>query len=108
MFERGEVWRAELPDIGQKFVVVVSALRVATALRPIVVRVTSVRRPRAIPTVVPLSEDRVEGLDDRSLAVCHDIFTIPGECLVTRCGRISDETLALVDRALRVALGMTP
>ena len=52
VYERGAVWTARLPGVGPKPVVIVSDRAVTLALHPIVARVTSVERQRAIPTAV--------------------------------------------------------
>jgi mRNA-degrading endonuclease toxin of MazEF toxin-antitoxin module len=107
VYERGAVCIAQLPELGNKFVVVVSPLAINVALRPIVVRITSVERPRSIPTAVPLAHDRIEGLDDDSIAVCHDIFTIPNDVLMEHKGQLSETTLGAIDAAVAVAVGLS-
>jgi mRNA-degrading endonuclease toxin of MazEF toxin-antitoxin module len=106
MYSKGAVWLADLPTVGPKFVVIVSAQSVTLSMRPIVARITSVERPRAIDTAVALQPGEVEGLEEHSFAVCHDLFTLPTELLREHKGKLGPQRVLELERALAVALGM--
>jgi mRNA-degrading endonuclease toxin of MazEF toxin-antitoxin module len=106
MYGRGAVWLADWPGVGPKFVLIVSAQAVTLKLRPIVARITSVQRGRAIDTAVPLSAGEVDGLPEDSYVICHDLFTLPGGLLAEYKGNLTPSRLLEVERGLQVALGM--
>jgi mRNA interferase MazF len=104
---RGAVWFASLPEIGLKPVAVVSPNFINRALANVIVaRITSVQRPRTLPTFVVLDPDEVPGLPDESIVICHDLFTIPKTLLDRHLGDLSTHRLLQVDTALGVALGL--
>ncbi len=100
MYERGAVWTARLPDIGLKPVVIVSDRAVTLALHPIVARVTSVERERAVPTAVAIEPGEVDGLPERSYVLCHDLVTLNDGDLVKRLGIISTQRLLEIENRL--------
>lgn len=108
MFERGEVWWARWPDVGEKPVLVVSRRGVSLQLRPIVARTTSVARERSHPSTVTIPAGEVEGLPDESYIVCHDLYTLDARDLLRAAGRIPPGRLTEVEQALRWTLGLIP
>jgi mRNA interferase MazF len=75
------------------------AVRTAVTVAPIT------RTVRGIKSEVPL--DRAHGLHARSVANCDSLQTIPQDALRRRpVGRLTDEELPALDRALRFALGI--
>jgi mRNA-degrading endonuclease toxin of MazEF toxin-antitoxin module len=106
VYQRGAVWRASLPDVGPKYVVIVSSQAVTLHLAPIVARITSVRRERAIATAVLLVAGEVGDLPEDSLVICHDLHTLPSGLLTKHEGNLSAGRLLEVERAIQVALGL--
>lgn len=106
MYHRGAVWLADLPDVGPKYVVVVSSQAVTLHLRPIVARITSVDRERAIDTTVALAAGEVEDLPDDSFVICHDLFTLPSGVLREHKGNLNPARLLEVEKAIQVALSL--
>jgi mRNA-degrading endonuclease toxin of MazEF toxin-antitoxin module len=100
VYERGAVWTARLPGIGLKPVVIVSDRAVTLALHPIVARVTSVERERAVPTAVAIEPGEVEGLQERSYVLCHDLVTLNDGDLVERLGVLSTQRLLDIESRL--------
>jgi len=97
-----------LPEVGLKPALIVSSRVVTLNLRPIVARITSVARERSIPTVVALAPGELSGLPDRSLVVCHDVFTLlTADALVEHLGTVTPERLLEVEAALRFSLGLS-
>lgn len=105
MLERGDVCWATLAGLGRKPVVVVSSVIVSTALRPIVVRVTTVDRPRVIATTVALADGEA-GLTHPSWIVCHDVFTLEDGADLEAIGRLSASRMLDVEDALALALDL--
>lgn len=105
-FRRGAVFYAEIPDVGDKPVLVVSSHAVNQALGNVIAaRISSVARGRALPTVVSL-EPGTAGLPSESFVVCHDLFTLPKACFRRALGRVPSQKLFEVEKALRVALDL--
>jgi mRNA-degrading endonuclease toxin of MazEF toxin-antitoxin module len=98
----------ELPDIGRKPAVIVSARLVTLKLNPIVARITSVARERTIETVVPLDHGEVEGLPDISFVLGHDIYTLSEGRLVEHLGWLQTDRMMQVEEAVLTALGVEP
>lgn len=106
VLERGDVAWAWLPEVGRKPVVVVSARVVTLALRPIVARITSIERERAVPTAVSLDDGEVAGLPSRSWVICHDLATLVTDRPLEPLDRLSAGRMLEVEEALRAALGL--
>jgi mRNA-degrading endonuclease toxin of MazEF toxin-antitoxin module len=106
LLERGDVCWADLPSVGRKPVLVVSARVVTLALRSIVVRITSLDRERPIPTAVELADGEVPGLPRRSWVVCHDPFALLGAEDLDPIGRLTPRRMVAVEDALRFALAL--
>jgi mRNA-degrading endonuclease toxin of MazEF toxin-antitoxin module len=100
VYERGAVWTARLPGIGPKPVVIVSDRAVTLALHPIVARVTSVERRRAVPTAVAIEPGEVDGLRERSYVLCHDLATLNDGDLVERLGAVPAQRLLDIENRL--------
>lgn len=97
---------ADLPEVGRKPVLVVSARVVTVALRPIVARITSIARARSIPTAVELDDGEVTGLTSRSWVICHDLATLVADAPPEAIGRLSPARMLEVEAALRAALDL--
>ena len=103
---RGTVWWADLPEIGRRPVVVVSADVVTNLLRPVVVRVTARERPRSLRTYVELGPDEA-GLSQRSFVLCHDLDTLDRARFdVEPVGELPVTRMVELERALRFALDL--
>jgi len=100
VYERGAVWTARLPGIGLTPVVIVSDRAVTLALHPVVARVTSVERQRAVPTAVMIESGEVDGLKERSYVLCHDLTTLTDGDLVERLGTVSTQRLLDIEDRL--------
>lgn len=107
MYERGEVWFARIPEVGVKPVVLVSDRTVTLAMQPIAVRITSVERPRSVPTVIALAPGEVEGLPENSYVLCHDLMTVRDGGLVEQIGRIPWRRMVEVEDRLAFLLGLS-
>ena len=100
---RGEVWWAELPKPAGRRPVVLVSRDEAYSVRALVSVVPVTTRARAIPVEVPLG--REEGLPKRCVANADTITTIPKSALAAYAGVLAPEKIALLDTAIRFALG---
>jgi mRNA interferase MazF len=102
---RGDIYVADLPDpVGRRPVVLVGRTA-AIAVRTAVTVAPVTRTIRGIPSEVPL--DRSHGLRARSVANCDSLQTIPKDALRQKAiGRLAEDELAALDRALGFALGI--
>ena len=101
ILEAGEVWWFELPRVGRKPGVVCSRRAANLRLMPVVARITTVDRDRALPTAVALDVGEVEGLSQAGFALAHDLFLAgPAAPAVTAAGRLSALKLVELRRAL--------
>jgi mRNA-degrading endonuclease toxin of MazEF toxin-antitoxin module len=107
MYERGAVWTARIPEIGVKPVVILSDQTVTLALRPIAARITSVERPRTVPTSVALAPGEIEGLAEHSYILCHDLMTVQDGGLVEHLGAVSRERIIEIEDRLSFVFGMS-
>ena len=98
---RGELYFAELEEIGRKLVLVVSSDRVNELLTPLVCLVTATQRERSLATFVPL--DPPEGGVWRPSAIlCHNVVTLEAWRFATApIGAVSEATMQLVNAALQ-------
>ena len=102
---RGFVYYAQVPS-GRKPVVVVSSDDVSGRLEPVVARITSRRRPRALPTHVRLAPGEA-GLARESFVLCHDLVTVTPDVLGPRpVGLLGAARMREVDAALKRALDL--
>jgi mRNA-degrading endonuclease toxin of MazEF toxin-antitoxin module len=97
---------ARLPEVGRKPVVLVSDRAVTLALQAVVARVTSVERPRAMPTTVPIDPDEVDGLTRRSYILCHDITTVDDGDLLEHLGDVPARCLVAIEDRLKFVFGL--
>ena len=103
---RGELYWAEMPEIGRKLFLIVSWNAVNRGLRqPIVARVTATERERALPTHVELKPGE-GGVPERSWILCHELVTLRESNLVERLGELPLGRVLEVDTALRRALDL--
>ena len=97
---QGELYFAELEDIGRKLVLVLSNEQVNELLHPVVCLVTSTERERALQTFV-LIDPPEGGVWKPSAILCHALLTIER-------WRLADEPIGQVSTAtmgkVRVAL----
>jgi len=104
ILDAGEVWWFRLPRVGLKPGVVCSRRAVNLRVMPIVARITTVARERAMPTEVPIAAGEVEELHEPSFALTHDLFLAgPAAPAVEQVGRLSSQRLL----ELRAALAWT-
>jgi mRNA interferase MazF len=100
---RGELWWAEIPEVGQHPVVLVSRdASYDQRRRATVALVTSTIR--GIPVEVPVGP--ANGLVHASVINTDELQTIRITWLVERIGDLSPEQRARLDTALRFALGL--
>jgi mRNA-degrading endonuclease toxin of MazEF toxin-antitoxin module len=107
VYERGSVWTARLPHVGRKPVVLVSDRTVTLALKPLVARVTSVDRPRAMPTAVSIEPGEVDGLTLRSFVLCHDLTTLRDGDLIEHLGDVPSHRLMEIEDRLAFVLSLS-
>lgn len=103
---RGTVWWADLPGVGRKPVVVISADVITNLLRPVVARVSAQERSRSLRTFVELGPYEV-GLSKRSFVLCHDIDTLDRARFDDEpIGELPFGRMVEVERALHFALNL--
>jgi mRNA-degrading endonuclease toxin of MazEF toxin-antitoxin module len=107
MYERGDVWTVQLPNLGLKPAVIVSDLTVSIALRPIVARITSVERARSVPSTVALAAGEVEGLPEQSYVLCHDLTTVEEDGMGKQIGAVPRERLIEIEDRLAFVFGLS-
>ncbi len=100
---RGEVWWCELPDIARRPVVVLSRDAAIPRLRRVVVAPCTTN-VRGLPSEVVL-EPGEDPVPKRSVANLDTVESVPVGVLVDRIGRLGDERMRQVCRALSVAVG---
>jgi mRNA interferase MazF len=101
---RGEVWWAHLPAPAGRRPVVLLSRNEAYAIRQLVTVAPVTTRSRRIPTEVPLG--KAEGLAKRCVANLDTITTIPKAALGDHISTLEPGKLAVLDRALKFALGL--
>ena len=101
---RGEIYWADLPEAGRRPALIVTR----SAVIPYRSRVTVApitRTIRDIASEVPLG--RKEGLPARSVASCDNLLTVDKGVFDSKpIGKLAQGRVALLDRALRFALGI--
>jgi mRNA-degrading endonuclease toxin of MazEF toxin-antitoxin module len=101
---RGGVYLADLGEIGNKTVLIVSEDGINLGLRePVVARITDEPRERSIRSVVELDAGTA-GLDQISYVLCHDLTTLEERDFITMLGMLPTVNLFQVEDKLRVAL----
>ena len=104
--ERGGVHIADLPGLGRRPALIVSADSVNLRLRqPVVARITATDRPRVLSTYVHLEASEA-GLDRESFVLCHDLSTVPAEGLGALLALLTAQRMEEVDAALARALDL--
>jgi mRNA-degrading endonuclease toxin of MazEF toxin-antitoxin module len=105
-FRRGAVWFVDLPDIGDKPVVIVSWQPLQDTLGAVIVaRITSAERRRTLPTAVRL-EASEGGLDRAGYVLCHHLVTRTREAFRRHVGNLPPVRMREVDAALGRALAL--
>lgn len=111
--KRGEVWIVNFdPTVGAEIKKTRPALilqnDVANEHSPItiVAAVTSQFDERLYPTEVRIAKGE-GGLEQESVALLNQIRSIDKRRLVGKLGRVQDETLCEVEKALKVSIGLT-
>lgn len=103
LIDRGDVFDADLPDVGPHPVVVVSRQTTLPFRSTVtVVLVTGVVRGHG--AEVALSSE--EGMDHDCVANCDEIHTIRKERLTRRRGSLGFERTAAIEAGLRLSLGL--
>jgi mRNA interferase MazF len=103
---RGGIYYAAFPDIGDRPVLVLSWDAINAGLRsPIVCQVTTTKRERHLPTLVPLPADAA-GLETDSFILCHELATLRAERFRREVGMVPPAILVEVEEALRRALDL--
>lgn len=103
---RGELYFADLEDIGRKLVLVVSGKDVNRALSPVVCLLTSTERERTIPTFVTVDPPE-GGVWKPSAILCHALVTLDAWRLAAEpIGAVSSQTMRRVDDAIAHTLGL--
>ncbi|MGB8404894.1 MAG: type II toxin-antitoxin system PemK/MazF family toxin [Mycobacterium sp.] len=99
---RGEVWWAELPDIGRRPVVVLSRDAAIPRLRRAIVApcTTTIR---GLPSEVPLDPD-VDPVPRPSAVNLDSVESVAIAVLVHRLGRLSDGRMRSICDALSIAV----
>ena len=104
--ERGAVHLTQLPGIGRRPALVVSWAGVNMRLgQPVMARITTVGRERALDTFVALQAGE-GGLEHESFVLCHDLTTVGASAVGLRLGRLHRRRMRQVDVALRRSLGL--
>lgn len=99
---RGEVWWVDYPGLGTKPALAVSADMLNRSLAEVTVaRVTRLERERALPTYVALEPGELQGLNERSFVICHNLVTLPVKTLVEHAGTLTAFRMVEVEEALR-------
>jgi mRNA interferase MazF len=100
---RGQVWEAEVPNLGRKPFLILSNNGRNRALSDVLaVRVTTAPKPD-LPTIVEL-EHQDQPVVGRVL--CDDLSGVPKSWFKRYMGPVSRGTLQRVENGVRVALGL--
>lgn len=108
---RGEVWLAELDPArgheqkGTRPALIVSVDEFNRSPSGLVVVLPMTTKPKGVSLHVPV-EPNEGGLRLRSFIKCEDIRSVARERLRERWGWVSTDTLAAVERRLRLLLGL--
>ncbi len=103
LIARGDVWDADIPDMGVHPVVVATRDTAIAVLSSVVCAlVTSTFHGH----VAEVEVGAEEGLDHDSAINCDNLFTLPKAVLARRRGRLGPAKLGRFDQALAVALGL--
>ena len=103
LISRGDVWDASIPGVGTHPVVVITRATAVPILSSVVcVLVTSSFHGHVAEVVLGADE----GLERESAANCDNVFTLPKAVLTRRRGHLGPATLAKLDQALALSLGL--
>jgi mRNA-degrading endonuclease toxin of MazEF toxin-antitoxin module len=108
--QRGEIYRAEIPGVGRKSVLVVSGQRLNWSLSYVTcARITAVDRERGLPTWVEVPAGAVPALAALSYVLAHDLYVLDKreDVLGEVCGVLPAPLMLRVDQALKVAFDLT-
>lgn len=94
---QGEIWWAEIPELGRRPVLIVTRDAAIPVLRAVLVAPIT-RTVRQIPTEVPVGPD--EGLPSPSVASFDNLQPIPRSTLTERAGRLGSRARAEICGAL--------
>jgi len=103
LIHRGDIWDADIPDVGVHPVVVITrdtAIPVLTSL--VCVLVTSTFHKH----VAEVEVGHDEGLDHDCAANCDNLFTLPIAVLSRRRGELGPAKVQQLDAALMISLGL--
>ena len=102
--KRGEVWWAELPlPVGKRPVVLLSRDE-AYSVRNAITVAEVTRTIRKIPVEVSLGPE--DGLPQKCVVNLDTIITIRKDLLIERITLLKSDKIALIEKAIRFALGM--
>ena len=102
--KRGEVWWAELPlPVGKRPVVLLSRDE-AYSVRNAITVAEVTRTIRKIPVEVSLGPE--DGLPQKCVVNLDTIITIRKDLLIGRITLLKSDKIALIEKAIRFALGM--
>jgi mRNA-degrading endonuclease toxin of MazEF toxin-antitoxin module len=107
--QRGEIYLADIPGVGRKHVLVVSAQRLNWSLQTITcARITAVDRERSMPTWVELPIGSVAALPARSYVLAHDLYVLAKrrDVLGESRGMLPASLARRVDDALKLAFDL--
>jgi len=100
---RGALWDARIPGVGIHPVVVVTRDTAIPVLSSLVCAlITSTFHGHVAEVEIGVDE----GMDHPCAVNCDNLFTLPKQVLVRSKGQLGPAKLALLDRALAVALGL--
>jgi len=105
---RGEIWLIVGDPVGREQdgrrpAVIVSADELNDSPAGVVIVVPCTTRRRALPSHIEI-EPEMSGLDEVSYAKCEDVKSVSDHRLIARLGRVPDEALFTIARALRFLL----
>jgi mRNA-degrading endonuclease toxin of MazEF toxin-antitoxin module len=102
---RGDIWRVDFgPEIGEHPALLVSRTgSMRRRWRAVVALITS--EAIGLPTEVAVGPQH--GLERDSAVDCEDLYTVSSDLLTKRAGELDQPTQDAVDRALRIALGLS-
>lgn len=101
LIDRGDIFDADIPDLGVRPVLVVTRQVAIPVLSTVTVAMIT-STVRGIASEVPLNSEH--GLEHASAANCDNLLTLTKPRLGKRRGTLSFEDVARLDGALRFAL----
>ena len=107
--QRGEIYLAEIPGVGRKHVLVVSAQRLNWSLQNVTcARISAVDRERGIPTWVMVPAGTVPALSATSYVLAHDLYVLEKrkDVLGEARGLLPAALMLQVDDALKLAFDL--